>query len=100
MQQINSRGVDALDKTKRRRLMKNVLMFVLPVILLYSPSFASDAQNQDTAVIDKFISKQETRESGYEYKDARKVNAGDLNRDGILDLAVLYTLEGAFGANN
>ena len=63
--------------------MGNVLMFVLPLILLCTTSFASRVQNQDAAVIDKFISKQESRESGYEYKDARKVIAGDLNRDGV-----------------
>ena len=80
--------------------MKNAHLFILPVILLCTASFTARAQNQDTAVIDKFISKQESREGGYEYKDARKEIAGDLNRDGVPDLAVLYTLEGADGGNN
>lgn len=76
-----------------------MLMFVLPFILLYSPSVASCAQNQDTAVIDEFISRQAAH-GGTEYKDARKVVVGDVNRDGVPDLAVLYTIEGEFGANN
>ena len=80
--------------------MKNTLMFALPVILLCTPSFASPAQDQDTAVITKFISKQATREGGDEYEEARKVMAGDLNRDGVPDLAVLYTIEGQNGTNN
>jgi hypothetical protein len=80
--------------------MKSVLMFVTPVILLCIPSFGSSSQNQDIAVIDKFISKQATQERGEEYKDARKVLAGDLNRDGVPDLAVLYTIEGQDGTNN
>ncbi len=79
--------------------MKNAHLFILPVILLCTHSFTARAQNQDTAVIDKFISKQESQENGYEYKDARKVIAGDLNRDGVPDLAVLYTLEGQRGSN-
>ena len=33
-------------------------------------------------------------------KRARKVVAGDLNHDGVSDLAVLYTIEGAGGGNN
>lgn len=80
--------------------MKNLLMCVLPVILLCTPSFASTLQDQDTAVIDKFISDQATKEAGGEYEEARKVIAGDLNRDGVPDLAVLYTIEGQNGTNN
>jgi hypothetical protein len=80
--------------------MKNVLMFIMPVILTSTSSFASPKQNQDTAVIDEFISKQATQEGGEEYEDARKVMAGDLNRDGVPDLAVLYTIEGQGGTNN
>ena len=80
--------------------MKKALMLVLPIILLCTPSFASPSQIEDTAVIDKFISKQATREGGDEYKDARKVMAGDLNGDAVADLAVLYTIEGQNGTNN
>ena len=80
--------------------MQNVLIYVLLVLLLCISSFASRAQNNDTAIIDMFISKQATRESGEEYEDARKAIAGDLNRDGVADLAVLYTIEGQNGTNN
>lgn len=80
--------------------MKEVFSFVLTGIVLCTPSFASPSQNADTAVIDKFIAKQATQEDGEEYKDARKVVAGDLNGDGVTDLAVLYTIEGQNGTNN
>jgi hypothetical protein len=80
--------------------MKNVLMFVMPLVFLCTPSLASPSQNQDTTVIDKFISKQATQEGGDEDAEARKVAEGDLNRDGTSDLAVLYTIEGQNGTNN
>jgi len=80
--------------------MKDILRFVLPAILLCTFSSASPAQNQDAAVVDEFIAKQATEEGGDEYGDARKMLAGDLNRDGIPDLAVLYTIEGQGGSNN
>lgn len=80
--------------------MKNVFMLLLSGILLCTSSFVSHAQDQDIAAIDKFISKQATQEGGDEYEDARKVVAGDLNRDGVSDLAVLYTIEGQNGSNN
>ena len=80
--------------------MKQVLRFVLPVIVLCTPSFAAPSQNADTAVVDKFIAKQATWEDGEEYEAARKVMAGDLNQDGVSDLAVLYTIEGQNGTNN
>jgi hypothetical protein len=81
-------------------IMKNVLMFALSVALLCMSSFVSRARNQDAAVIDEFISKQATQEAGDEYEGARKVVTGDLNRDGVADLAVLYTIEGQNGSNN
>ncbi|MGH9930783.1 MAG: hypothetical protein ACREA9_16355 [Pyrinomonadaceae bacterium] len=80
--------------------MKKVLMFVLPFLLPWITSFAAPAQNTDSAVIEKFIAKQATQENSEEYEDARKVMAGDLNRDGVSDLAVLYTIEGQNGTNN
>src|SRR4030095_260279 len=80
--------------------MKGALMCVLPVIMLSTPSLASHPQNQDIAVVDQFISKQATVEAGEEYRDARKIVTGDLNRDGVADLAVLYTIEGQNGTNN
>lgn len=80
--------------------MKNLLMFTLLVILLGMSTLASSAQNKDMAVITGFISKQATQESGSEYESARKVVKGDLDRDGVADLAVLYTIEGQDGSNN
>ena len=79
--------------------MKQALRFVLPVLLCI-PSAASPAQNQDTAVVNQFIAKQATQEDGEEYEGARKMITGDLNRDGVPDLAVLYTIEGQNGTNN
>jgi hypothetical protein len=65
------------------------------------PMKSIDGTVIDTAVIDKFISKQLTyAHGGDEYKDARRVVVGDLNRDGVPDLAVLYTIEGVYGAIN
>jgi hypothetical protein len=79
---------------------KSVLRFLLPVMALCASVFASPAQNADTAVIEKFIAKQATQEQGEEYEAARKVVEGDLNRDGVPDLAALYTIEGQNGTNN
>src|SRR5882762_6150258 len=79
--------------------MKNVFRFGLPFMLLCLSS-ASFAQSSDTDAINKFISKQAAAERGEEYEGARKVVKGDLNRDGISDLAVLYTIEGQDGTNN
>ena len=68
-------------------------------IISLSASFTS-AQNADKAAIDKFISAQATREHGEEYPDARKVVAGDLDKDGVAETVVLYTIEGQNGSNN
>jgi hypothetical protein len=84
--------------------MKKALIFVLTFLLACIPSLASASQSasqsQDTAVVDNFIAKQATEEDGEEYADARKMLTGDLNRDGVPDLAVLYTIEGQNGTNN
>jgi len=77
--------------------MKRLLILV---IVLFTPSPAFPTQNQDLTVVDQFISKQAKQEDGEEYADARKMLAGDLNRDGVADLAVLYTIEGQNGTNN
>lgn len=79
--------------------MKPGLRFVLPVIL-FSPSFAFNSQIQDTPVVESFITRQAAQEKGVEYGEARKMLTGDLNRDGIPDLAVLYTIEGQNGTND
>jgi hypothetical protein len=78
--------------------MKRVLP-VVAALLAFSPC-AGAAQNKDTAAIKAFIARQARSERGAEYPDARMVLAGDLNRDGIPDIAVLYTIEGMLGSNN
>src|SRR5882724_7851716 len=80
--------------------MKRLLILALPVIVLSTPSLAFPSQIPDTTLIDHFIEKQATQENGEEYKDARKMLLGDLNRDGVPDFAVLYTIESQNGTNN
>ncbi len=80
--------------------MLNIVTAVLLITLPCSPSVAAAARGQDDDVIDRFIAGQASREGGEEYGGARKVVAGDLNRDGVPDLAVLYTVEGQHGSNN
>ena len=79
--------------------MKRLFILGLPVIVLFT-SLAFSSQNHDTTVVDQFISKQAKQEDGEEYADARKMLVGDLNRDGVPDVAVLYTIEGQNGTNN
>jgi hypothetical protein len=80
--------------------MNKLLMFVLLALLICLPSIGLAQGNRDTAVIEKFITQQATDERGEEYEDARKVVSGDLNHDGVSDLAVVYTIEGQDGTNN
>ena len=80
--------------------MKKASMLVLPFLLACMPSAATPSQIPDTTVVDHFIAKQATQENGEEYKDARKMLLGDLNRDGVPDIAVLYTIESQNGTNN
>ncbi len=80
--------------------MKNAFKLSLSSLLLCLLSSASIAQSSDTDKINQFISRQAAEERGEEYEEARKVVKGDLNRDGVSDLAVLYTIEGQHGTNN
>ena len=80
--------------------MKNMLTCISAVIVLCGSSTISASQDNDTAAIKSFISRQAARERGEEYEDARKVVAGDLNHDGVSDVAVLYTIESQHGTNN
>ena len=68
-------------------------------ILLISLSGAA-SQNRDAAIINKFIAAQAREVRGQEYREARHILRGDLNKDGVADVAVLYTLEGMGGGNN
>ena len=79
--------------------MRFTTLILTAFIIALSASFAS-AQNGDKAAIDKFISAQATREHGEEYPDARKVVNGDLDKDGVAETVVLYTIEGQNGSNN
>ena len=71
----------------------------LTIILLCSADRVSALQDNDTALIDAFISRQATRERGEEYREARKVVTGDLTHDGQPETVVLYTIEGQGGSN-
>ena len=70
------------------------------IALLSASSSAAHAQARDRAVISRFIAGQASKLGGQEYREARKMVAGDLNHDGVPDAAVLYTLEGIGGGNN
>lgn len=52
----------------------------------------------DARVISAAIAVQASQGGGSEYKEGRRLVEGDLNGDGVLDVAVLYTLEGAGGS--
>ena len=85
---------------ERKLSMKSVSELILLVILLCVLSPSSYAQSQDNAVINKFISSQERELGGDEYRNAREIRTGDLNHDGISDVAVSYTMESMSGGNN
>jgi len=80
-------------------------MRIIPTLLLLTlvtgpNSLTVLAQSDDKAVIDKYIAGQAKREKGEEPDDIRKTIEGDLNHDGVSDVAVLYTIEGQGGSNN
>src|SRR5215813_4086354 len=80
-------------------------MRIIPTLLLLTlvtgpNSLTVLAQSDDKAVIDKYIAGQAKRERGEEPDDIRKTIEGDLNHDGVSDVAVLYTIEGQGGSNN
>jgi len=79
--------------------MKNALGLVVPLLLILVAFEAGAFDDQDTKLIDAYIASQARRERGQEYKEARKIATGDLNHDGIPDIAVLYTIEGQRGTN-
>ena len=76
-------------------------MLPLPKVLLITIAALSYwVVVQDYPVVDKFIASQAKREHGEEPDGIRKTVTGDLNHDGLPDLAVLYTIEGQNGSNN
>ena len=76
-----------------------VLLFTFTSFFSYFATPASAYQDNDSAVIDSYISRQARRERGEEYRDARKVVTGDLTHDGIPETVVLYTIESQGGVN-
>ncbi len=75
-------------------------MFALLLLILCSSRLTVPAQSNDTAVINHFISSQESPKNGYQAEGIRTIVTGDLNHDGVPDTAVLYTLEGQNKTNN
>jgi len=75
------------------------LLFTFTAFLCYLALPASAYQDNDSAAIDSYISRQARRERGEEYRDARKVVTGDLTHDGIPETIVLYTIESQGGGN-
>lgn len=60
---------------------------------------AAQQNTDDTVTIEAYISRQARREKGEEYREARKVVAGDLTHDGTPETVVLYTIESQGGRN-
>jgi hypothetical protein len=75
------------------------VLLALVVVVASAPAAAQDSP-ADTAVIDNFIAAQAAKQMGEEPEGIRKVVTGDLNHDGLVDTAVLYTIEGQNGSNN
>ncbi|HZI62507.1 MAG TPA: hypothetical protein VFD62_17465 [Pyrinomonadaceae bacterium] len=78
----------------------------LALLLIYaSGPVAGQAQSNlrraDHVVIDRFIVKQQSEDTGFEDEgNERTMMIGDLNHDGLSDAVVLYMLEGQNGTNN
>lgn len=98
-----------MPSIKNAKLVRLLYLQVLVIIAFLGvrPAFAqstastvSHQRNTDTALVSKFISGQVSKIGGQEYGKARKIVTGDLNHDGVSDLAVLYTIEGVGGGNN
>ena len=79
--------------------MKNSRCLTVLVVFFWFAFAALAFDDPDTKLIDTHILTQARTQRGEEYKEARKVVTGDLNHDGIPDLAVLYTIEGQGGTN-
>jgi hypothetical protein len=82
------------------RLMRRAAAMVLVIVGLCGGVLVAAGERGDGAVIDRFIHGQESGENGTEAKDYRTALNGDLNHDGMADVAVMYTLEGGNGTNN
>jgi hypothetical protein len=98
--------VSALSKINNRQsqmprpIRRELLLTVFALIILCCLAAPLNAQQADSKVIDSYIAAQAKREKGEEPDGVRKVVQGDLNKDGVDDVAVLYTIEGQNGSNN
>jgi hypothetical protein len=79
--------------------MKKSRCLTVLVVLFWFAIAALAVDDPDTKLIEAHILTQARTEHGEEYKEARQVVTGDLNHDGIPDLALLYTIEGQDGTN-
>jgi hypothetical protein len=80
--------------------MKTMLLVFASLAPVWSVPSVVAAQDQDTATIEAYISRQAHQQHGEEDPDARKIVTGDLDRDGSPETVVLYTIEGQGGSNN
>jgi hypothetical protein len=80
--------------------MKTSVALLTLILIASVSSLNALAQSDDKAVIDKYIAGQAAKQQGEEPDGVRKMVEGDLNRDGVGDVAVLYTIEGQNGSNN
>jgi hypothetical protein len=76
------------------------LLVITTFLLLVQVAFSVELTDSDSKVIENYLIEKERELKGGEYKKARKYMEGDLNRDGVSDLAMLYTLEGIGGGGN
>lgn len=76
-----------------------LVLVLASTALFYCPQTIAITTQNDSAVIDTYISRQAHRERGEEYREARKVVTGDLTHDGKPETIVLYTIESQGGGN-
>jgi hypothetical protein len=80
--------------------MKVALCSIFAIFLVAATSLETTLRAEDKIAIESFISTQAHRERGEEYKDGRKILLGDVNRDSVADVDVLYTIESQGGSYN
>jgi hypothetical protein len=73
------------------------LIFILAIVLF--STVAVSAQSALETSVRAFLKKEAKDNEADEYAEARKIVTGDLDNDGDVDAAVLYTLEGFGGGN-
>jgi hypothetical protein len=83
----------------RIRLRTFAIAMLFAFLALGAPAILAN-EAQDLAIVEKYLAAQARRERGEEFKEGRKILTGDINRDGVPDTVVLYTIEGQGGSNN